>query len=165
MSITIRNVTRRFGSFVALDDVSLDIPSGRLTALLGPSGGGKSTLLRIVAGLDHADAGTVEIEGIDATNLSPQARNVGFVFQHYAAFKHLTVARNVAFGLEIRKRPRDEVQRRVTELLQLVHLDQFADRKPSQLNESKDAERRLEARCREIVNPTSSLFGGTNDPR
>ena len=134
MSITISHVTRRFGSFVALDDVSVDIPSGRLTALLGPSGGGKSTLLRIIAGLDHADAGTVEIEGVDATNLSPQARNVGFVFQHYAAFKHLTVARNVAFGLEIRKRPKDEVQRRVTELLQLVHLDQFADRKPAQLS-------------------------------
>src|SRR5690606_13447226 len=103
-------------------------------ALLGPSGGGKSTLLRIIAGLEQADRGTIEIEGVDATTLSPQKRNVGFVFQHYAAFKHLSVARNVAFGLEIRKRPKDEVQRRVQELLQLVHLEQFADRKPAQLS-------------------------------
>ena len=134
MSITVSGVTKRFGTFVALDDVSVEIPSGKLTALLGPSGGGKSTLLRIIAGLDHADAGTVEIEGRDATRLSPKDRNVGFVFQHYAAFKHLTVARNVAFGLEIRKRPKEEVKRRVTELLELVHLDQFADRKPAQLS-------------------------------
>ena len=134
MSIEIANVTKRFGSFVALDDVSLSIPSGRLTALLGPSGGGKSTLLRIIAGLESADSGTVEIEGIDATHLSPQKRNVGFVFQHYAAFKHMTVRRNVAFGLEIRKRPKAEVRDRVNELLALVHLEQFADRLPSQLS-------------------------------
>ncbi|MBL6276514.1 TOBE-like domain-containing protein [Micromonospora fiedleri] len=134
MSIEIVNVGKRFGDFVALDDVSVSIPSGRLTALLGPSGGGKSTLLRIIAGLERADTGTVEIEGVDATGLPPQKRNVGFVFQHYAAFKHLTVRRNVAFGLEIRKRPKDEIRRRVDELLALVHLEQFAERLPAQLS-------------------------------
>src|SRR5688572_5556575 len=117
MSIEVRNVTRRFGSFVALDDVSVSIPSGQLTALLGPSGGGKSTLLRIIAGLEHADSGRVEIEGVDATDLPPQKRNVGFVFQHYAAFKHMSVRRNVAFGLEIRRRPKAEIRKRVDELL------------------------------------------------
>ena len=134
MSIEIVNVGKRFGSFVALDDVSLSIPTGQLTALLGPSGGGKSTLLRIIAGLEHADTGRVEIEGVDATDLPPQKRNVGFVFQHYAAFKHLSVRRNVAFGLEIRRRPKAEIRKRVDELLQLVHLEQFADRLPAQLS-------------------------------
>jgi len=134
MSIEITNVGKRFGGFIALDDVSVTIPSGSLTALLGPSGGGKSTLLRIIAGLEQADEGRVEIEGQDATALPPQKRNVGFVFQHYAAFKHLSVARNVAFGLEIRKRPKDEIRARVDELLQLVHLDQFGDRLPAQLS-------------------------------
>ncbi|GIG88344.1 sulfate/molybdate ABC transporter ATP-binding protein [Plantactinospora endophytica] len=134
MSIEIANVSKRFGNFVALDDVSVSIPSGRLTALLGPSGGGKSTLLRIIAGLESADSGRVEIEGLDATNLPPQRRNVGFVFQHYAAFKHLSVWRNVAFGLEIRRRPKAEIRSRVEELLALVHLEQFADRLPSQLS-------------------------------
>ncbi|GAA1401830.1 sulfate/molybdate ABC transporter ATP-binding protein [Catellatospora coxensis] len=134
MSIEIVNVAKRFGDFVALDNVSVSIPSGQLTALLGPSGGGKSTLLRIIAGLETADSGRIEIEGVDATKLSPQKRNVGFVFQHYAAFKHLSVARNVAFGLEIRKRPKDEIRERVDELLKLVHLAQFADRLPSQLS-------------------------------
>jgi sulfate transport system ATP-binding protein len=134
MSIEVKNIGKRFGEFVALDDVTLSIPSGQLTALLGPSGGGKSTLLRIIAGLEHSDEGTIEIEGRDATMLSPQKRNVGFVFQHYAAFKHLSVARNVAFGLEIRKRPKDEIADRVQELLRLVHLEQFADRLPAQLS-------------------------------
>jgi sulfate transport system ATP-binding protein len=134
MSINVRNLSKYFGSFVALDDVSVTIPTGQLTALLGPSGGGKSTLLRIIAGLETSDAGTVEIEGVDATDLSPQKRNVGFVFQHYAAFKHMTVAKNVAFGLEIRKRPKAEVRARVHELLELVHLENFADRLPSQLS-------------------------------
>jgi len=134
MSIEISHVSKRFGSFVALDDVSLSIPAGQLTALLGPSGGGKSTLLRIVAGLETADSGRVEIEGVDATNVPPQKRNVGFVFQHYAAFKHLTVRRNVAFGLEIRHRPKAEIRARVDELLALVHLEQFADRLPAQLS-------------------------------
>ena len=134
MSIEITGVGKRFGSFVALDDVSVSIPTGQLTALLGPSGGGKSTLLRIIAGLEVADTGTVEIEGIEATHLPPQKRNVGFVFQHYAAFKHMTVAKNVAFGLEIRKKSKTEVERRVNELLELVHLSQFAHRLPSQLS-------------------------------
>ncbi|MTB88736.1 sulfate ABC transporter ATP-binding protein [Aeromicrobium senzhongii] len=134
MSIEITGVTKRFGDFVALEDVDLKIPTGQLTALLGPSGGGKSTLLRIVAGLDTADAGTVVIEGRDTTHMPAQQRNVGFVFQHYAAFKHLTVARNVAFGLEIRKRPKAEIKAKVDELLELVHLSQFADRLPSQLS-------------------------------
>jgi sulfate transport system ATP-binding protein len=134
MSIEITKVGKRFGDFTALDDVSVSIPAGSLTALLGPSGGGKSTLLRIIAGLEHADSGRVEIEGVDATQLPPQKRDVGFVFQHYAAFKHLTVARNVAFGLEIRKRPKDEIKARVAELLELVHLDQFGERLPAQLS-------------------------------
>ncbi|MDQ1382860.1 MAG: sulfate/thiosulfate transport system ATP-binding protein [Actinomycetota bacterium] len=134
MGISVRGVTKRFGEFVALDDVSLDIPSGALTALLGPSGGGKSTLLRIIAGLESPDSGVVEIAGTDATTLPPQRRNVGFVFQHYAAFKHMTVFKNVAFGLEIRKRPKDEVRKKVKELLELVHIEKFADRLPSELS-------------------------------
>ncbi len=134
MSINVKGVNKKFGDFVALDDVSVDLPTGQLTALLGPSGGGKSTLLRIIAGLEDADSGTVTIEGNEATHLPPQKRNVGFVFQHYAAFKHMSVAKNVAFGLEIRKRPKDEVTRRVEELLELVHLSQFAHRLPAQLS-------------------------------
>ena len=134
MSIEVRGVSKRFGDFVALDDVSVSIPTGQLTALLGPSGGGKSTLLRIIAGLENADEGTIEIEGAEATHLPPQRRNVGFVFQHYAAFKHMSVARNVAFGLEIRKRPKAEVKNRVAELLDLVHLQQFSHRLPAQLS-------------------------------
>ena len=134
MGIQALNISKRFGDFVALDDISIDVRSGRLTALLGPSGGGKSTLLRVIAGLDQADSGTVRIEGADATGLPPQRRDVGFVFQHYAAFKHLSVFRNVAFGLEVRKRPKAEVRKRVYELLELVHLDQFADRLPAQLS-------------------------------
>jgi len=134
VSIEITSVSKRFGSFVALDDVSVSIPAGQLTALLGPSGGGKSTLLRIIAGLEQADSGRVRIEGVDATGLPPQKRNVGFVFQHYAAFKHMSVRRNVAFGLEIRRRPKAEIRARVDELLQLVHLEQFGDRLPAQLS-------------------------------
>src|SRR6185437_8829720 len=124
----------RFGSFVALDNVDLSVASGQLTALLGPSGGGKSTLLRIIGGLETPDAGTVRIANVEATALPAQRRNVGFVFQHYAAFKHLSVYRNVAFGLEIRKRPKAEIRRRVGELLELVHLEQFGDRLPAQLS-------------------------------
>jgi sulfate transport system ATP-binding protein len=134
MSIEVSNLTKTYGDFVALDDVSVKIPTGQLTALLGPSGGGKSTLLRVIAGLDTADTGVVSIEGTDATSLPPQKRNVGFVFQHYAVFKHMSVAKNVAFGLEIRRRPKPEVKRRVEELLDLVHLSQFAHRMPSQLS-------------------------------
>jgi sulfate transport system ATP-binding protein len=134
VSIEVRGVNKSFGDFVALDNVSVNIPTGQLTALLGPSGGGKSTLLRIIAGLEFADSGVVDIEGVDVTHLPPQKRNVGFVFQHYAAFKHMSVARNVAFGIEIRKRPKAEVKARVAELLSLVHLSQFADRLPAQLS-------------------------------
>jgi sulfate/thiosulfate transport system ATP-binding protein len=131
MGIEVRAVTKRFGDFTALSDVDLSVASGQLTALLGPSGGGKSTMLRIIGGLDDPDTGTVEIDGVDATRVPAQRRNVGFVFQHYAAFKHLTVFRNVAFGLEIRRRPKDEIRRKVGELLELVHLEQFADRLPA----------------------------------
>jgi sulfate transport system ATP-binding protein len=134
VSIEISGVGKRFGDFVALEDVNVSLPTGQLTALLGPSGGGKSTLLRIIAGLEEADTGRIEIEGVDATHVAPQKRNVGFVFQHYAAFKHLSVARNVAFGLEIRRRPKAEIRARVAELLELVHLEQFGDRLPSQLS-------------------------------
>jgi sulfate transport system ATP-binding protein len=134
MSIVVESVSKRFGDFVALDDVSLEVRDGSLTALLGPSGGGKSTLLRVIAGLESPDSGSVSIAGKDATTTPPQRRNVGFVFQHYAAFKHMTVAKNVAFGLTIRKRPKDEIDERVNELLKLVHLDGFAHRYPSQLS-------------------------------
>jgi sulfate/thiosulfate transport system ATP-binding protein len=134
MAIEVRDVNKSFGPTPVLRDVSVDIASGSLTALLGPSGGGKSTLLRIIAGLETPDSGSVLISGVDATRLSPQRRNVGFVFQHYAAFKHLSVFRNVAFGLEIRKRPKPEIRKRVTELLELVHLEQFANRYPAQLS-------------------------------
>jgi sulfate/thiosulfate transport system ATP-binding protein len=134
MGIDVRGISKQFGDFVALDNVDLNVQSGALTALLGPSGGGKSTLLRIIAGLEKPDTGSVEIDGEDATKLAPRHRDVGFVFQHYAAFTHLSVYRNVAFGLEIRKRPKDEIRRRVHELLELVHLEQFADRLPAELS-------------------------------
>ena len=134
MSIEIRNVTKHFGTFTALADVSLEISEGSLTALLGPSGSGKSTLLRIVAGLERPDSGTVMIDDQDSTHLPPQRRNVGFVFQHYAAFKHMTVRDNVAFALTIRKRPKHEIRDRVDELLDLVQLQGFADRYPSRLS-------------------------------
>jgi sulfate transport system ATP-binding protein len=134
VSIDVRGVNKTYGDFVALENIDVSIPTGQLTALLGPSGGGKSTLLRIIAGLETADSGSVVIEGRDATTLPPQKRNVGFVFQHYAVFKHMTVAKNVAFGLEIRKRPKAQVAEKVDELLNLVHLSQFAHRLPSQLS-------------------------------
>jgi sulfate/thiosulfate transport system ATP-binding protein len=134
MSILIRNVSKRFGDFAALDDVSLEVEGGSLTALLGPSGSGKSTLLRIIAGLEHPDTGEILISGEDATPLKPQQRNVGFVFQHYAAFKHMTVWDNVAFGLKVRKRPKAEIRERVDHLLSLVQLGAFAKRYPAQLS-------------------------------
>src|SRR3712207_6485052 len=132
--IEVKNVSKRFGDFVALDDVSLTVRDGSLTALLGPSGGGKSTLLRVIAGLETPDSGTVLIGGDDITSQPVKDRGVGFVFQHYAAFKHMTVRDNVAFGLTIRKRPKDEIRDRVDELLKLVHLDGLAGRYPSQLS-------------------------------
>jgi sulfate/thiosulfate transport system ATP-binding protein len=132
--IQVTDVTKRFGDFAALDGVSLEIPDGALTALLGPSGSGKSTLLRVIAGLEQPDAGRVEIAGADATGLPPQRRGIGFVFQHYAAFKHMTVRQNVAFGLTIRRRPKAEVRAKVAELLGIVGLDGYAERYPSQLS-------------------------------
>jgi sulfate/thiosulfate transport system ATP-binding protein len=134
MGITARNVSKRFNDFVALDDVSVEAPTGSLTALLGPSGSGKSTLLRAIAGLDDPDSGQIVISGEDKTGVPPQQRGVGFVFQHYAAFKHMTVFENVAFGLKIRKHPRDVIKKNVHELLELVQLDGFAERYPTQLS-------------------------------
>jgi sulfate/thiosulfate transport system ATP-binding protein len=134
MSIVIRSVSKRFGSFVALDDVSLEVETGSLTALLGPSGSGKSTLLRIVAGLEQPDGGEVSISGEDATSATPQQRGVGFVFQHYAAFKHMTVRDNIAFGLKVRRRPKAEIRDRVDQLLELVQLQPFGHRYPAQLS-------------------------------
>jgi sulfate transport system ATP-binding protein len=134
MSILVSSATLRFGDFTALDEVSVEIASGSLTALLGPSGSGKSTLLRVIAGLERPDAGGVEIDGRDATDLPPQRRGVGFVFQHYAAFKHMTVRENVAFGLKVARRPKAEIRARVDELLELVQLPGLADRYPAQLS-------------------------------
>ena len=134
MGIEARNVTKRYGEFTALDDVSVAVADGSLTALLGPSGGGKSTLLRVIAGLEEPDSGTVIIGEQEVTDHPPQRREVGFVFQHYAAFKHMSVADNVAFGLTVRKRPKDQVKARVQELLELVGLSHLGGRYPSQLS-------------------------------
>src|SRR6476469_5488566 len=124
MSITAQNVTKRFGAFVALDNVSLDCPAGQLVALLGPSGSGKTTLLRVIAGLEIPDSGSVLYQDDDVTHHSARERNIGFVFQHYALFRHMTVFENVAFGLRVRKWPEARVRDRVSELLRLVRLDE-----------------------------------------
>jgi sulfate transport system ATP-binding protein len=134
MGISVEGANKRFGDFQALNDVSIEVPDGSLTALLGPSGSGKSTLLRAIAGLEDLDSGLVTINGEDATAKPAQKRGVGFVFQHYAAFKHMTVYDNVAFGLKIRKWKKPETSNRVHELLQLVQLDGLAGRFPSQLS-------------------------------
>jgi sulfate transport system ATP-binding protein len=134
MAIVAKGITKRFGDFTALDDVTVAVPNGSLTALLGPSGSGKSTLLRVIAGLEQPDAGTVTFGDRDVTDVPAQDRGVGFVFQHYAAFKHMSVRDNIAFGLKIRKQPKDKVRERVDELLALVHLTGWADRYPAQLS-------------------------------
>jgi len=134
MGITVVEVTKNFGDFVALDDVSVAIPEGSLTALLGPSGSGKSTLLRVIAGLEEPDGGQVLLGNDDVTRQPARARGVGMVFQHYAAFKHMTVWENVAFGLKVRKRPKQEIEHRVHELLGLVQLEGLAKRFPAQLS-------------------------------
>ena len=134
MGIAVRNLSKRFGDFQAVDGVSFEVPEGQLVALLGPSGSGKSTILRIIAGLEPADTGDVELTGEDATNLPVQRRGVGFVFQHYALFRHMTVRQNVAFGLEVQKLEKDEIKTRVDELLDLVQLSGYAGRYPSQLS-------------------------------
>ncbi|MGQ0636622.1 MAG: sulfate/molybdate ABC transporter ATP-binding protein [Planctomycetaceae bacterium] len=134
MSIAVRHVTKRFGNFLALDDVSLEAAGGSLLALLGPSGSGKTTLLRIIAGLESADRGVVLHHDEDVTAKSPRDRNVGFVFQHYALFRHMTVFENVAFGLRVRRTPQREVAQRVRELLALVRLEELERRYPSQLS-------------------------------
>ena len=133
-AITVRGANKRYGDFVALDDIDFNVPEGSLTALLGPSGSGKSTLLRAIAGLDQPDSGTITIKGEDVTGVPPQRRGIGFVFQHYAAFKHLTVRDNVAFGPKIRKMPKAEIKDKVDNLLEIVGLAGFQSRYPSQLS-------------------------------
>src|SRR5207302_1687041 len=134
MSITVQNVTKRYGRFVALDDVSLEAKAGSLLALLGPSGSGKTTLLRVIAGLEPPDNGTIHFQDDNITDRSARDRNVGFVFQHYALFRHMTVFENVAFGLRVRKWPARRVRERVHELLRLIRLEELGARFPSQLS-------------------------------
>ena len=134
MGIVVENVSKQFGSFQAVEQVNLEIQSGSLVALLGPSGSGKSTLLRLISGLEMPDHGRIILTGKDATYQSVQERNIGFVFQHYALFKHLTVRKNIAFGLEIRKASQKKIQGKVEQLLELVQLSGLGDRYPSQLS-------------------------------
>ena len=134
MSISVKNVTKRFGTFLALDNVSLEVPAGELLALLGPSGSGKTTLLRIISGLEVADAGAVFYQDEDVTDAAVRERNVGFVFQHYALFRHMTVFDNVGFGLRVRGRPKAKIRERVRELLHLVQLEGLEQSLPAQLS-------------------------------
>ncbi|MCM1982082.1 sulfate/molybdate ABC transporter ATP-binding protein [Lyngbya confervoides] len=134
MTIVIEGVTKHFGSFRALNEIHLTIPQGKLVALLGPSGSGKSTLLRVIAGLEHTDQGRIHIDGRDATTLDVRHRNIGFVFQHYALFKHMTIRQNIAFALQIRRVPKTVVRERVKELLGLIQLEGLGDRYPAQLS-------------------------------
>ncbi len=134
MGIQVENISKGFGSFQAVQQVDLNIESGSLVALLGPSGSGKSTLLRLIAGLEAPDTGRILLTGKDATHQSVQDRNIGFVFQHYALFKHMTVRKNIAFGLELKKAPKAKVEARVDELLELVQLGGLGNRYPSQLS-------------------------------
>jgi sulfate transport system ATP-binding protein len=133
-AITVADASKHYRDFAALDDVDFEVPAGSLTALLGPSGSGKSTLLRAIAGLDPPDTGTITINGRDVTRVPPQQRGIGFVFQHYAAFKHMTVRDNVAFGLKIRRRPKTEIKAKVDDLLEVVGLSGFQSRYPNQLS-------------------------------
>jgi len=130
VGIVVRDLRKKLGKF-QIDSVSFEVPSGQLVALLGPSGSGKSTILRIIAGLEQADSGSVELTGEDATRMPVQRRGVGFVFQHYALFRHMTVRQNIAFGLEVQKLPKAEIRTRVDELLELVQLADYAERHPS----------------------------------
>lgn len=134
MTIVANQICKKFGTFTALDNINLTVKEGCLVALLGPSGSGKSTLLRVIAGLETPDSGNILIDGQDTTHLDIRKRNIGFVFQHYALFKHLTIRQNIAFGLEIRKRPRQVVKQRVEELIDLIQLQGLGDRYPSQLS-------------------------------
>src|SRR5581483_1430478 len=134
MRIDVNDVSKHFGEFEALSNVTLEVPEGSLTALLGPSGSGKSTLLRIIAGLETPDTGMILIDGADVTAARPQERGIGFVFQHYAAFAHMSVRENIAFGLKIRKRPSQEIKSRVDELLALVGLTAWGGQRPAQLS-------------------------------
>jgi sulfate transport system ATP-binding protein len=134
MNVTVANLTKRFGSFCALDDVSFQVKSGELVALLGPSGGGKSTTLRIIAGLDHPDSGSVAFDGHQVAGDHARKRRVGFVFQHYALFRHMTVAGNIGFGLEVQKLPKEEREKRVRELLDLTGLAGYERQMPSELS-------------------------------
>mgnify|MGYP001021795715 CR=1 FL=1 len=155
MSISVKNVSKKFGGFSALDKVSLHIPDGNLVALLGPSGSGKTTLLRIIAGLENPDEGSVLYRDEEITSKSAKERNVGFVFQHYALFRHLTVFDNIGFGLSVRGVAKDKISLRVKELLHLIRLEGLENRYPSQLS---GGQRQRVAVARALVNDPSILL-------